>query len=34
MGYLEHNVEEHNKAKELAEKIEKTKDNKKKRKVF
>lgn len=34
MGYLEHNVEEHKKAKELAKQIEDSKDNKKKRKLF
>lgn len=34
LGYLEHNVEEHNKAKKLAEQIEKSKDDKKKREKF
>ena len=34
MGYLEHNVEEHEEAKDLAQQIEKSKDDKKKRKMF
>ena len=34
MGYLKHNVEEHEKAKELAKQIEESKDSKEKRKLF
>lgn len=34
MGYLKHNVEEHEKAKKLAKQIEKSTDSKKKRKMF
>ena len=34
MGYLEHNVEEHDKAKDLAKQIESAKDDKKKRELF
>lgn len=34
MGYLKHNVEEHEKAKDLARQIEEAKDGKKKRNMF
>lgn len=34
MGYLKHNVEEHEKAKKLAKQIEESTDSKKKRKIF
>lgn len=34
MNYLEHNVEEHNKARKLAKQIEKAKDDKKKASLF
>ncbi len=34
MGYLAHNVEEHDKAKKLAKKIENSKDDKEKRELF
>lgn len=34
MGYLKHNVEEHEKAKGLAKQIEESKDSKEKRKLF
>lgn len=34
MGYLKHNVEEHEKAKKLAKQIEESTDSKKKRKMF
>ena len=34
MNYLEHNIEEHNKAKDLIAQIEKEEDGKKKRKLF